>query len=42
MSKLYVGNLNPKITDETLRNVFSYYGHITEAIFMKDNDTGKF
>ncbi|PWY68275.1 RNA recognition motif domain-containing protein [Aspergillus vadensis CBS 113365] len=39
MSKLFIGGLAWHTTDETLREGFSQYGTIEEAIVVKDHDT---
>ncbi|KEP46803.1 heterogeneous nuclear ribonucleoprotein G RNA recognition motif protein [Rhizoctonia solani 123E] len=41
MSKLYVGNLSWGTTDDSLRDVFSEYGQVTDIIVMKDRETGR-
>ncbi|OGM51305.1 glycine-rich RNA-binding protein 2 [Aspergillus bombycis] len=41
MSKVYVGNLSWGTDDESLRAAFSQFGQITDAIVMKDRETGR-
>ncbi|KAI1982661.1 hypothetical protein LOZ53_006230 [Ophidiomyces ophidiicola] len=41
MSKLFVGGLAWHTTDDTLREGFSKYGNIEEAIVVKDRDTNR-
>ncbi|KAF9162302.1 hypothetical protein DFQ26_003693 [Actinomortierella ambigua] len=40
-SKLFVGNLSWHTTDDTLREAFEVYGHVTDVIVMRDRDTGR-
>ncbi|AGV14544.1 glycine-rich RNA binding protein, variant 2 [Cryptococcus neoformans var. grubii H99] len=40
-SKVYVGNLSWNSTDDTLLQVFSAYGTVTDCIVMKDRETGR-
>ncbi|ESK86449.1 glycine-rich rna binding protein [Moniliophthora roreri MCA 2997] len=40
-AKVYVGNLSWNTTDDTLRQVFSDYGHVADSIVMRDRDTGR-
>ncbi|KDN46421.1 hypothetical protein RSAG8_04365, partial [Rhizoctonia solani AG-8 WAC10335] len=40
-AKIYVGNLSWNTNDETLRNVFSQYGHVLDSIVMRDRETGR-
>ncbi|KAL9540974.1 Cinnamyl-alcohol dehydrogenase Flavonol reductase/cinnamoyl-CoA reductase [Mucor bainieri] len=40
-TKVYVGNLSWNTTDETLRQAFSDYGQVLDAIVMRDRDTGR-
>jgi RNA recognition motif-containing protein len=40
-SKLYVGNLSWSTTDDRLRSAFEEFGTITDAIVMKDRETGR-
>ena len=39
--KLYVGSLSWDTTDDGLREAFETFGSITEAIVIKDRDTGR-
>jgi len=39
--KLFVGSLSWDTNDEGLRNAFSSYGEISEAIVISDRDTGR-
>ncbi|MCC5813903.1 MAG: RNA-binding protein [Leptospira sp.] len=41
-SKIYVGNLNFRISEEALRNSFSSFGNITEIRMIRDRETGNF
>ncbi|KAL1958919.1 hypothetical protein VTO42DRAFT_3472 [Malbranchea cinnamomea] len=41
MSKLFIGGLAWHTTDETLREGFSRFGNIEEAIVVKDRDTNR-
>ncbi|MFE7594645.1 RNA recognition motif domain-containing protein [Kitasatospora sp. NPDC057512] len=38
--KVAVGNLSTATTDEALREAFSSYGQVLDAIIMRDRDTG--
>jgi len=38
---IYVGNLNYKTTEETLRTLFEEYGEVLSVKLIKDRDTGK-
>ncbi len=40
-SKIFVGSLPWSITSDSLRELFSVYGEITEAIVISDRDTGR-
>ena len=40
-SKLYVGGLSWDITDDQLRAHFSQVGEVTDAIVIKDRDSGR-
>ena len=40
-NKIYVGNLDYKMTDEDLRSDFSSYGDIQDVIVIKDHETGR-
>ena len=39
--KIYVGNLTFSTTTENLKETFSQYGEIEEAIIISDRDTGR-
>ena len=39
--KLFVGSLSWDTNDESLRNAFSQYGEISEAVVISDRDTGR-
>jgi len=40
-AKLYVGNLSWNTNDDTLRTAFADFGVVTDAIVMRDRDTGR-
>lgn len=40
-SKLYVGNLSYNTTQETLRDAFSQYGQVVDAMVATERDTGR-
>lgn len=42
MSKLFIGGLSWGTTDETLKQVFSQFGTVIDAVVIRDRDTGKF
>jgi RNA recognition motif-containing protein len=42
LSKIYVGNLNFRITEDSLRNSFSNFGEITDLRMIRDRETGNF
>jgi RNA recognition motif-containing protein len=42
VSKIYVGNLNFRITEDDLRSNFSSFGNITEIRMIRDRETGNF
>lgn len=42
MSKLFIGGLSWNTTDDSLREAFSQYGEVVDAIVIKDRETGKF
>lgn len=42
MSKLFVGGLSWNTTDESLRQAFSEYGSLNDAVVIRDRDTGRF
>ena len=41
-TRLYVGNLNYRTTQERLINLFSPYGEVLSARLISDRETGKF
>jgi RNA recognition motif-containing protein len=38
---IYVGNLSPNVTDETIREAFESFGQVTSAKVIKDKYTGQ-
>ncbi|RAQ57710.1 glycine-rich RNA-binding protein 2 [Aspergillus flavus] len=40
-AKVYVGNLSWNTNDESLRQTFSEFGNVLDAIVMKDRETGR-
>ncbi|KAG2153634.1 putative heterogeneous nuclear ribonucleoprotein G [Suillus bovinus] len=40
-AKVYVGNLSWNTTDDSLRQAFGDFGNVTDAIVMKDRETGR-
>ena len=38
---IYVGNLSPTVTDETIREAFESFGQVTSAKVIKDKYTGQ-
>ena len=42
MRKLFIGGLNPKTDDDSMRSYFSTYGNVIDCIVMKDNQTKRF
>jgi RNA recognition motif-containing protein len=40
-NKFYVGNLNYSVTEGQLRELFSQYGKIQDAVIIKDNYTDR-
>jgi len=41
LSKIYVGNIQWKTTEEDLKELFNPYGTVTSAQVIKDRDTGR-
>jgi len=41
LKKIYVGNLNFRSTDETLRDLFAEYGQVNSATIVMDRHTGR-
>ncbi|KAL4884265.1 hypothetical protein BJY04DRAFT_215694 [Aspergillus karnatakaensis] len=41
MSKLFIGGLAWATSDDSLRAAFAEFGEVTDAIVMKDRDTGR-
>ncbi len=41
MKELYVGNLAWGVTDDDLRNIFSEYGNVSDAVVITDRETGR-
>lgn len=41
MRKIFVGNLNYQTTEETLRDTFSEFGHVTYVRVVTDRETGR-
>ena len=41
MSKLFIGGLSWNTTDDSLREFFEQHGNVTDAIVIKDRETGK-
>ncbi len=39
--KIYVGNLSPDVTDETIRGAFESFGQVASAKVIKDKYTGQ-
>ncbi|WCL48074.1 RNA recognition motif domain-containing protein [Leptospira sp. GIMC2001] len=42
VSKIYVGNLNFRTTEDSLKTVFSAFGQINDLKMVHDRDTGNF
>jgi RNA recognition motif-containing protein len=42
VSKIYVGNLNFRITEDAIRAVFSDFGTIQDCRMIRDRETGNF
>lgn len=40
-NKLFIGGLPWSVTNDSLRELFSQYGEITEAIIITDRDSGR-
>ncbi|KAJ3066218.1 hypothetical protein HDU98_010475 [Podochytrium sp. JEL0797] len=40
-TKVFVGNLSWGTTDESLQQAFSQFGNVTDAIVLKDRETGR-
>jgi cold-inducible RNA-binding protein len=40
-TKLYVGNLSYKTTEDTLRQLFAEFGEVTSATVITDRDSGR-
>ncbi|MDF9831578.1 RNA-binding protein [Parabacteroides sp. PF5-6] len=38
---IYIGNLNYKVREEDLKQVFEEYGEVSSAKIIKDRDTGR-
>ena len=38
---IYVGNLSPNVTDETIREAFESFGQVTSAKVIKDKYRGR-
>ena len=39
--KLYIGNLSPEATDDSLKQLFSMFGKVAKAYIIPDKETGK-
>ncbi|MFW6060792.1 MAG: RNA recognition motif domain-containing protein, partial [Phycisphaeraceae bacterium] len=40
-TRLYVGNLNFRTTEESLEGLFSNYGQVEDVAIITDRDTGR-
>ena len=40
-SKLYVGNMSFKTTEDDLRNAFGHFGSVTDVYIANDRETGR-
>lgn len=40
-NKLYVGNLNYRTEQESLRSLFTQFGDVVSAVILTDRDTGR-
>jgi RNA recognition motif-containing protein len=39
--KIYVGNMNFRTTEDSLQNLFSNYGEVSEVAIINDRETGR-
>ncbi len=42
MKRIYVGNLDYGVTENSVRELFSQYGKVDSVAFVKDKDSGRF
>ena len=42
MKRIYVGNLDYSVTENSIKELFSKYGKVESVAFIKDKDTGRF
>ncbi len=42
MKRIYVGNLDYGVTENSIKELFSKYGKVESVAFIKDKDTGRF
>lgn len=42
MKRIYVGNLDYGVTENSIKELFSKYGYVESIAFVKDKDTGRF
>lgn len=42
MKRIYVGNLDYGVTEESIRELFSKYGKVHSLAFVRDKKTGRF